>query len=126
MGQKQSKIQVTPDEFSCLVGMYMDWEECKYYEWDREEIQDKRHNIERRKKSLKIIYDEALRVELVRMLLYDAKIINATDEDDPWVNNDFENMMYSNPINRVRYMAQEAGLEEYLKELEGENGERAI
>ena len=23
--REQSKIQVTPDEFSCLVGMYMDW-----------------------------------------------------------------------------------------------------
>ena len=121
--REQSKIQVTPDEFSCLVGMYMDWEECKYYEWDREEINDKRHNLERRKKSLKMIYDEALRVELVRMLLYDAEIINASDEDDPWVNNDFENMGFENTINRVRYMAQEAGLEECLKELEGEDGE---
>ncbi|MBQ8984309.1 hypothetical protein IJ098_00420 [Candidatus Saccharibacteria bacterium] len=122
MEQKQSKIQVTPDEFSCLVEMFMDWEECKYYEWDREEIHDKRHNIERRKKSLKMIYDEALRVELVRMILYGAEIINASDEDDPWVSNDFENIVYSSPINRVRYMAQEAGLEEWLKELEGENG----
>ena len=118
MEREQSKIQVTPDEFSCLVEMYMDWEECKHYDWDREEIHDKRHNIERRKKSLKMIYEGALRVELVRMLLYDAEIINSTEEDDPWVCNDFENITFANPLGWVRGLAKDAGLEEYLKELE--------
>ena len=111
-------IEVTSDEFFVLVEMFLGWSECKHYDWDRYEIHDKRHNVENRKEGLERIYEEALRLQLVKQLLWDATVHNLCDEDEPWVNNDFENLMYENPLGWARRLAKDAGLEDYMVELE--------
>lgn len=116
-----SQIKVTPDELSVLADMVSTYYECKKYDWDKYEIHDKRHNKDKRKEALKAIYNDALRVELAVLILRDAEIVDATDEDLPWVNNDMLNLLYLNPLNHVRWLAKEAKLEDYLEDLEENN-----
>ena len=113
-----STIRVTPDEFNVLVDAVMTYYECKKEDWHKYEIHDKRHNKEDRKKHLAYIYNDALRCSLLAMLVGEAKIIDMKDEDSPWVSNDFENLWNITPLSHVRWLANEAGLSDYLNELE--------
>lgn len=109
--------RMTPYEFDCLVDMFITCKEYVEEEWRAYEIHDKRHTNEKRRYDLRCMYEEAKKLGVVRDLILNSKVIYE-DDDDIEIDDDYMAVAYKDPMKFVRDRAREAGMEDYLEELE--------